>query len=384
MSWSPSTSSPVGVDGHDPVGVAVEGQAARRRPRATTAACRDLGVVRPAAVVDVGAVGIGVEHRHRGAQARPGPGGRRRRRRRGRSRPPPAGPGAGARPGPPPPRGGGRSGPRRRGRCAAAPTSGPRRALVRAGDALGLDGRRGRASTSAWRRRRACRPPVWNSLMPLSPKGLCEAEIMAPGSWSAAQRWATPGVGSTPRSTESAPSEARPGGEGGVQQRAGDPGVATDRARGRRPRTWAAARPRARASSGVSSVLAGPRTPSVPNASHGVPRRRAPSPRDDRTATGLEAPAGSGCAGWEPRSALRVLRSLAGLLEAVLLGLLLAGVAGEEPGRLERRPRLGVELDEAHGRCRGAWRRPGRWGRRRPWWRRCRSARRPRPPAAAR
>ena len=43
---------------------------------------------------------------------------------------------------------------------------------------------------------------------------------------------------------------------------------------------------------------------------------------------------------------LGVLRGLAGLLEAVLLRFLLAGVAREEPGLLEKRPLLGVELDE--------------------------------------
>ena len=46
-----------------------------------------------------------------------------------------------------------------------------------------------------------------------------------------------------------------------------------------------------------------------------------------------------------PGSALRVLRSLAGLLEAVLLALLLASVASEQPGLLERRAQLGIELD---------------------------------------
>src|SRR4029078_5308814 len=50
-----------------------------------------------------------------------------------------------------------------------------------------------------------------------------------------------------------------------------------------------------------------------------------------------------------PVSALRVLRSLAGLLEAVLLGLLGAGVPAEEPGLLQLGAELGVELDEAAG-----------------------------------
>src|SRR5688500_15043628 len=49
------------------------------------------------------------------------------------------------------------------------------------------------------------------------------------------------------------------------------------------------------------------------------------------------------------RSALGVLRRLAGLLQAVLLRLLLACVAGEEAGLLERRALLGVELGKGAG-----------------------------------
>src|SRR5207237_9040810 len=89
-----------------------------------------------------------------------------------------------------------------------------------------------------------------------------------------------------------------------------------------RPRTRPAARPRARTSSGVSSELATPRTPSVPN----------------RNVMG--APVGS---------ALRVLRCLAGLLQAVLLALLLPRVAGQKAGLLQRDPHVGVELDQATG-----------------------------------
>ena len=47
------------------------------------------------------------------------------------------------------------------------------------------------------------------------------------------------------------------------------------------------------------------------------------------------------------RSALAVLRRLAGLLEAVLLAFLLARIAGEEAGRLEGATVLGVEFDKA-------------------------------------
>src|SRR3954451_20441657 len=89
------------------------------------------------------------------------------------------------------------------------------------------------------------------------------------------------------------------------------------------PSTRAAARPSAVTSSDVSSTLATPRTPSVPNRS--VMSR----PR---------------CA-----SALRVLRRLAGLLEAVLAPLLLAGVAREQACLLELRTRFVVEGDEGAG-----------------------------------
>src|SRR5580658_4831900 len=70
--------------------------------------------------------------------------------------------------------------------------------------------------------------------------------------------------------------------------------------------------------SGVSSALATPRIPSVPN----------------RAATG---------------SALRVLRRLASLLQAVLLAFLLAGVPGEQPGPLEARTQFGVDLHQRAG-----------------------------------
>src|SRR5215218_2143709 len=89
-------------------------------------------------------------------------------------------------------------------------------------------------------------------------------------------------------------------------------------------RTPTAARPRARASSGVRSALARPRTPSVPNS---FPTGALPA---------------------DP-SALAVLGSLAGLLEAVLLALDLAGVAGEEATLLQLRPQLDVEVDQGPG-----------------------------------
>ena len=60
------------------------------------------------------------------------------------------------------------------------------------------------------------------------------------------------------------------------------------------------------------------------------------------------------------RSALRVLRSLTGLLETVLLALLDPGVTGEEAGLLQRRAVVGLVRRSAPGRCRDAARRPGR------------------------
>src|SRR6266508_3423500 len=85
--------------------------------------------------------------------------------------------------------------------------------------------------------------------------------------------------------------------------------------------TPTAARPRARASSGVRSAFASPRTPSVPNS---LPIR-------------------------ETRLALGVLGRLAGLLQPVLLALHLAGVAGQEAPLLQLRPQLLVEVDQGAG-----------------------------------
>ena len=108
------------------------------------------------------------------------------------------------------------------------------------------------------------RPPGAKNLMPLSPKGLCDAEIMAAATPSALDRWATPGVGSTPMSTTDAPSDARPALSAAASS---GPDRRVSRATSQRPAPMArtAARPSETASSGVSSVLATPRTPSVPN-----------------------------------------------------------------------------------------------------------------------
>src|SRR3712207_3094115 len=93
------------------------------------------------------------------------------------------------------------------------------------------------------------------------------------------------------------------------------------------PKSQGTARPSARASSGLRPSLATPRTPSVPNvigllskepsSTHDGPRKR-PARSEKRFVL-----------------ALGELRTLAGLLEAVLLSLDGPGVPGEQPRRLQ-------------------------------------------------
>src|SRR5690606_14288270 len=210
--------------------------------------------------------------------------------------------------------------------------------------------RSSRCSSSSSRRSTSSgslRPPAANSLMPLSAKGLCDADTIAAGAPSDADHQATAGVGTTPSSTTSTPSLARPAASA-ASSMGPDRRVSRPTAQRSPPSTRAAARPRARASSGVSSALATPRTPSVPNFNTATPRPTLPpatalaGPRRSRPAT---RPA------WRcsPRSALAVLWRLAGLLQAVLLRLLHPRVAGEEARPLERDPQLGVELNERAG-----------------------------------
>src|SRR5262245_37754820 len=167
------------------------------------------------------------------------------------------------------------------------------------------------------------RPPAPNSLMPLSMNGLWLAEMTAPAVPSCSATKATAGDGATPSRRTSTPADVNPA------MRAAS-SIGPDR-RVSRPTTMrsmrntlAEARATARATSAVSSVLATPRMPSVP--------KRSPV---------------MGAAG--EASALRVLRRLAGLLQAVLLALLLARVTRQESGLLERRPQFGVELVERPG-----------------------------------
>src|SRR5688500_14578656 len=160
--------------------------------------------------------------------------------------------------------------------------------------------------------------------MPLSGIGLWLAEIITPRSAPVcAVRCAIAGVGTTPASSTSAPALVRPATTAASSisplARGSRPTTATGRwVPSRSASTPAAARATERASSGVRSELARPRTPSVPN--------RRPN-----------------------GSALGVLRSLASLLEPVLLALLDPRVTGEEAGLLQRRTVLGLDLDQRAG-----------------------------------
>ena len=109
-------------------------------------------------------------------------------------------------------------------------------------------------------------PPAAKSFTPLSANGLWEAVITAAATDSDCAIRATAGVGSTPSSSTSTPSAAKPAtsaaSSSGPERRVSRPMTM----RGP-PSTRAAARPRASAYSTVSSVFATPRTPSVPNRS---------------------------------------------------------------------------------------------------------------------
>ena len=185
-------------------------------------------------------------------------------------------------------------------------------------DRAGLGHARPRASRSRARPRSRVgsvilRPPAASSFTPLSANGLWLAEITAPGAPAVgAPRRRRPAWGARPTCTTSAPSAQMP-----ATSAASSIGPERRVSRPRRtgsscPSTRTAARPRAVTSSTVSSSFATPRTPSVPKRSvmrDGIARRQP--------------------------SALRVLRRLAGLLEAVLAPLLLPRVTREQAGLLE-------------------------------------------------
>ncbi len=109
--------------------------------------------------------------------------------------------------------------------------------------------------------------------MPLSGIALCDAESITPRSASSsAVSQATPGVGSSPSSSTSTPVESSPATTAASrncpEMRVSRPTTATGRWPSKVPRsasTWAAETDRSSASSAVSSRLARPLTPSVPN-----------------------------------------------------------------------------------------------------------------------
>src|SRR6476646_3252070 len=143
---------------------------------------------------------------------------------------------------------------------------------------------------------------------------------------------ATVGVGTTPSSRTCAPSAANPA-AAAASSISPDGRVSRPMATVLPPSTRTALRATASASSGVrTSPLASPRIPSVPNSrAMKPPEHAARRPRNRDRLVGDDL-------------ALGVLRSLAGLLEPVLLALLDPRVAGEEAGLLQRRAVVGLDL----------------------------------------
>ena len=119
---------------------------------------------------------------------------------------------------------------------------------------------RSRASTASL----SFSPPGANSLMPLSWYGLCDAEMTAPRHPRRADSNATTGDGTTPRRWTTTPSLASPA-TNAASSMAVDTRVSPPTTASAPPSTRAAARPRSRAKEAVRSLLATPRTPSVPN-----------------------------------------------------------------------------------------------------------------------
>ena len=116
-------------------------------------------------------------------------------------------------------------------------------------------------------------PPREKNLIPLSGAELWLAEIITPKSASrSAVRYAAPGVGITPASKTSTPDEAKPAETAAERKSLEILGSWPITALGRSPRerasserTKAAACAKRSAKSAVMSLLAMPRTPSVPN-----------------------------------------------------------------------------------------------------------------------
>src|SRR5262245_5932976 len=188
-------------------------------------------------------------------------------------------------------------------------------------------------------------PPLAKILIPLSGAGLWLADSTTPNTAPvAAVRCATAGVGMTPRRTASTPLAARPAttaaSRNSPDARGSRPTTAKGRSRCCRSgasaaaaagaRTQAAAAATSMASPAVSSRPAAPLMPSVPN-SWPITRQYPPR-RGDR---------------W--RSALGVLGSLAGLLQAGLLALGDTRVPGQEARPLQRRPAFRVDQRQRPG-----------------------------------
>ena len=249
------------VDEQRPVRVAVEGDAddpllavvdqrAHRR-------CSARRSVAPHADVDARAVVLAVDFRHGRAELaqrvrrdRVGCAVSRRRRRRS-----------------------GRAGRRRRRRalrssgaprfCAtrAVPTSVP----VGRGRSSRTDASSSISSSNA---SESLKPSGPKNLMPLSSIGLCDALITTPAAARVRRvTQATAGVGTIPSETVSRPTDVMPATMRRLEHRSREARVASDQDRRRSPLRAAGSPQRARlryASSGVSSLLATPRTPSVP------------------------------------------------------------------------------------------------------------------------
>ena len=202
-------------------------------------------------------------------------------------------------------------------RSAARPSgrSGGRGARVR-GPAPGASSSASMAASSA---SDSFGPRRESSLIPLSSKGLWEAETIAAGRPRAAARRRRRAWGGRRRRPRRRPRRrARPRARPAAAGPTG--GCRVRRGTVRAPRRRAAARPSASASSAVQLGVGNAADPVGAEARRMARRRRSP---------------------------LGVLRRLAGLLEAVLLALLLAGVAGEEAGPLEGGAQLGVEPTRA-------------------------------------
>src|SRR3954454_11087316 len=168
-------------------------------------------------------------------------------------------------------------------------------------------------------------PRASKNLIPLSPKGLWEAETTAARSRPRRlTRIAAAGVGRTPASSASPPAAAIPAASAASSIVPDSRVSRTIRTCGRSASSVAVvARPRAVASSAVRKVPASPRTPSVPK-----------SLREVFTPS---------------KSALAELRALTGLLETGLAPLLDPGVAGEKAAALEVATELGVDLGQGAG-----------------------------------